>query len=79
MQTLGWLLTRNWVSGDSKVAVPPQFTEGRELGYCRPCFVVQVIRMRAVVLTGYQRQRNFASLLKKVRESGRLRMAEEVC
>ena len=39
----------------------------RELGHCRPCFVVQMLSMRAVILTGHQRQRDVVPLL-EVRE-----------
>ena len=73
MQTLGWLLSRNWDSGD--VSVPQQFTEGRELGHCRPCSVVQMVSMRAVLHTGHQRQREGAPLLEEVRESERTEAA----
>ena len=66
-----WLVTlrRNWDSGDTRVAVPPQVTEGRELGPCRLYFVVQMVSMRAVVLTGHQTQR--CCSFERVRESER--------
>ena len=47
-------LRRKWDSGDARVAVPLQFTEGRELGHCRPCFAVQMFSIIAVVLTDYR-------------------------
>ena len=39
---------------------PSQFTEGQELGRCRPCFVVQMVSMSTMVLTGYQKKRDVA-------------------
>ena len=45
--------------------------KAESFGHYRPCFVVQMVSIRAVVLTGYQRQTDVAALLEEVRESER--------